>query len=204
MTFTPWKVLAGAVLALLLAYGSFSAFHYYHQSQGTKDEAQAQVFKGEANANQTQASQTDAEVLRLKAAHAQDQTDVDRARAEVQRLRAQLAATRREGIPDPIVPAAAPDALDPSGDLHGQLDLAKDDLIAKQDTQIQGLKEENTLLLKDRDQWKATAELRERQALAQEAATSAWKKSVTESRWKGRLEGFAVGLASGYAAGRLR
>ena len=198
------KILAGAAAALLLVGLIAWGMDHYHQAKGTKDEVRAQVFKGEANANQAQATQTDTEVLQLKAAHAQDQVDVDRSRAEVQRLRAQLATTRREGVPDQVVPPAAPGAPDSGGDLHGQLDLAKDDLITKQDTQIQGLKAENALLLKDRDQWKATAELREKQALAQEAATAAWKKAVTESRWRGRVEGFVAGAALGYVGGRLK
>ena len=198
------RILGGSIVALGLAYVMFSGADSLRKHQGAKNEVQAQVYKGEANANQAQASQTDAEVLRLKAAHVQDQADVNRARAEVQRLRTQLAAARREGIPNQVVPPVAPDAPDSGGDLHGQLDLAKDGLITKQDIQIQGLKEESALLLKDRDQWKATAEFRQRQALAQEAATNAWKKAVTDSRWRGRVEGFVVGLAGGYAAGRLR
>lgn len=56
----------------------------------------------------------------------------------------------------------------------------------------------------DRDQWKATADLRQKQAMAQEAATEAWKQAVTASRWRGRIEGFAAGVALGYVGGKTR
>mgnify|MGYP000990923618 CR=1 FL=1 len=37
---------------------------------------------------------------------------------------------------------------------------------------------------------------------AQAAATAAWKQAVATSRWRGRVEGFAAGVALGYVGGK--
>jgi hypothetical protein len=87
-------------------------------------------------------------------------------------------------------------------DLNVQLESAKDELIAKQDKQIQGLKAENALQTTEIGQLKVALDLRDKQAMAQEAATKAWKEAVTASRWQGRLEGFAVGAIAGYLGGK--
>jgi len=203
MTFTPWKVLAGAVAAMLLAYGAFTAFQHYHQAQGTKDEQQAQVFKGEANAHQTQAQASDAKVADLQAKVDAQVQDLGKLQKERDGLLRKLAAKVPAVPGSPDLEPAGGTGPAPVDDPNDQV-IAKDaEVIAQQGFVIQSQKIEILQLTESRDQWKATADLREKQAMAQEAATAAWKKAVTESRWRGRVEGFVAGVASGYVAGRL-
>lgn len=197
MTPTLGKILAGAAAAVLLVGLIAWGMDHYHQALGNKDQQQAQEFKGEANALQKQAQQAPDHAQELAAAKA----DVAGARAEVARLRAVVEAERRSRVPDPAGPAAPePAVVVPD---HRDEFLAADAvLIAKQDADIQKL----TTALADKtaeaDTWHKAHDLREKQAMAQEAATDAWKKAVTESRWRGRVEGFAAGVALGFVGGR--
>ncbi len=75
-------------------------------------------------------------------------------------------------------------------------------LIAKQDAQIQGL----TVALTDEqarsEQFRLAFEAERKATAAQQAATEAWKKAVTTSKWMGRAQGFAAGVALGYVGGK--
>lgn len=82
-------------------------------------------------------------------------------------------------------------------------------LIQEQDTRMQALEAQIAGL--DRayadekrrsEQFRLAYEHEQKARMAQEAATEAWKKAVTTSKWSGRLEGFAVGAALGYLGGR--
>ena len=185
---TPQKAIAYAVLAIVLVLGTAWGIKYHAASKGSKAEVLAQVFKGEANAANSQAAATDTQVQAVKKANAPLQADVDSARAEVQRLRKLLAA-RPQPVPNP--PGSDPSNVQPvaAPDLNMQLDSAKDELIAKQDTQIQGLKTENALQATEIGQLKVALDLRDKQAMAQEAATAAWKQAVVASKIEGRIEG---------------
>ena len=181
------KALAGLALVVVLAMGVLWAVKRHDVSTGNKAEAQAAAFKAEANATTAAAVQTDAKVELIHKANAPDQARVDRDRAEVKRLT--------------DVVASEPDTT-PRDDPRLELDQAKDVLIADLITQVEGLKTENAALLEDRNQWRATADLRLKQAQAQEAATTAWKHAVTESRWLGRGEGGLIGFGLGLLKGR--
>ena len=76
-------------------------------------------------------------------------------------------------------------------------------LIREQAGQIGALKLALSDEQKRSGEWKAAFESERKARMAQEAATEAWKKAVTTSRWRGRVEGFAAGLALGYVGGKL-
>ncbi len=185
--------LALVLAVLAVAWGVESC----HRGAGTEAEHQAAVHEGEANAHVSQAQALPDHTQAL----AQAQADVDRARAEVARLRKLLAAKPSIPVPDPVGPGSANDAPIPA-DHRDEVIAAQTILIAAQDGQIKGLK----LALEDEKsrsgQWQAAFEAERKRALAQEAATEAWKKAVKGSRWTGRIEGFAAGIALGYVGGR--
>ena len=204
MTLTIEKFLAGAVAVVILAYGAFWAAQHHHQAKGTKQETQAQVFKGEANAQETQARQTDSKVENDKAAVVGSEQVV--ARVEDERAPLRKAWNARQ-VPPNALPAVA---ADDRAALIEQIHQAEA-LIEKDQEDINALQKVSTTkdvliasLTLDRDQWKATADLRQKQAMAQEAATAAWKDAVAASKWRGRVEGFAAGVALGYVGGRLK
>lgn len=206
MTPTLGKILAGA-LAVILAIGAIAwGLDAYHKRHATKDEAQAQVFKGEANATQSQAQAKDKAYEDLKAEHEAAKADLDRLSSERSKLLAKLAAQKpnsgNQGVSNPGTVPPSTTAL--SDDLASRdAVIAKDsELITAQAKVIEDQKSEIVILTDARDQWKATADLRNQQAMAQEAATEAWKKAVTASRWQGRVEGFAVGAIVGYLGGK--
>jgi hypothetical protein len=195
-------ILGALAAGLLIWWGVASALDAYHQHQGTQAETQAHILSGESNAHQTIAQSSDAKIPNLQAKVDNQAAALGRLTAERDALLRKLAAqvpTVPSG-PDsasPIpTPASVPDVRDSV--------IAKDaEVIASQSKQIQDQQAVIVALTGSRDEWKATAELRERQALAQEAATNAWKSAVKESRWRGRIEGFAAGVAIGYAGGKL-
>lgn len=78
--------------------------------------------------------------------------------------------------------------------------MAQGELIQKQDAQIQGLKLALSDEQKRSEQWRLAYESERKAQAAQQAATEAWKQAVTTSRWRGRVEGFAAGVALGYVA----
>ena len=195
------KICAYAVAILLIAGVTAWAIKHHAAAIGNAAEVKAQEYKGGANAETAHANQTAVQVQAVQAANAPNQADVDRAWAEVRRLRKLLAA-RPNPIPNP--PGSDPAPVQPvaTPDLNVQLDHAKDELITKQDVQIQGLKAENALQSTEISQLRVALDLRNKQAMAQEADTKAWKEAVTASRWQGRIEGFAAGAVIGYLGGR--
>jgi FlaG/FlaF family flagellin (archaellin) len=200
------KILAGA-LAVILAVGAIAwGLDAYHKRRATKDEVQAQVFKGEANATQTQAQAKDKAYADLKAEHEATKADLDRLSLERSALLRKLAAAKQNsGTPSQPDPGTVPTTTPALSDDLASRDavIAKDaELITAQAKVIEDQKSEIVILTDARDQWKATADLRNRQAMAQEAATEAWKKAVTASRWQGRIEGALAGAALGYLGGR--
>ena len=170
------KALLGLMLATGLMCGGYWIAEHRNINKATKDEVRAEILNVQANAVQVQATHTDAEYQALVDAHASDQKRVDAAKAEVARLKA---------IPPVVITPDTP------------LDTAKDELITQLDKQVEDLKAEKATLIIDRDQWKATAKLRDDQATAQAAATKAWKDAVLQSRWLGRGEGAGAGLLLG-------
>lgn len=201
-TLTLGKILAGAG-AVLLALGLIVwGVDTYHKSHATKDEAQAQVFKGEANATQTQAQASDKAFKDLQAEHAQTKADLAGLLIERSKLLAKLATQKQNsGTPRPSDSGTIPVAAPPLPDDLASRDavIAKDaEVITAQTKVIQDQQTEIITLTDARDQWKSTADLRLKQATAQEAATAAWKDAVATAQWKGGLKGLAVGVIVGY------
>jgi hypothetical protein len=128
-----------------------------------------------------------------------DAVTVAQLRAEVARLRAAL----------PRAPQPAPAPNDPPAQPVGpSVDLAP--LVAKQDELIQGLSKENADLKTQvvdltgaRDSWKQAYNDSAKEAVLRQIALEAQVSAVKASRWQGRIEGFAIGLASGYVAGKV-
>lgn len=191
-------IIGALVAGLLIWWGIASALDAHHQNQGNQQTQVATHHDQEAQAHVNQAQSVPDHSQEL----AKAQADVDRARAEVARLKRLLAAKPIIPIPDSVAPNPAHDAS-VAGDNRDQIIAAQDVLIKAQDTQISGLK----LALSDEQKksfhWESAYNDEHKAFMAQQAATEAWKKAVKESRWRGRIEGFAAGVALGYVGGKL-
>lgn len=183
-----------AVLALMWGLGS------WQQRQGAQAEVQAAIHQGEANAHQAQAQTSDAAYEDLKAKHADSQAALGRLTAERVALLKRLESERQARLD---AESAHPAQAGPVPDVRDEI-IAKDaEVIQAQAYFIEAQKAEIAVLVVSRDEWKATAEARERQAMAQAEATRAWKQAVTTSRWQGRGEGAVVGALLGLLGGKL-
>lgn len=192
------EILCGAALVLGLLAGTVLGIDSCHKKDGGKAETQATELKGEANAHEKQAREKDTKISDLQAKLDGQQKELGRLADERCALLRKLAIERAKRV-NPGVPVGP---VEPVSDLRDEV-IAKDaEVIAGQDKIIQGQTLFISTLTIARDEWKATAELRERQALAQEAATKAWKDAVTASRWSGRFEGAAAGALLGYLGRR--
>ena len=139
--------------------------------------------------------QSEAQALELRAAD----REVERLRAEVARLR------RPAPKPDPQTIPTEPSIPQP---VQAPVDLAPvvaklDELVKAQDHEISGLKAQVATITLARDSWKLAAQDSGREALQLRASLAAKEGLLKAERWKGRIEGFAVGFAGGYATGRL-
>ena len=198
-----WHILATAGLALGVLAGVVFGIDAIRQHQGAGAEHNAAVASGEANAHQHNAQAQDAAIADLQAQRKADKANLDRVASERDALLRKLAAIRQSNShsagddPSPTQNVGSDDSALEAAEAV----IAKDaEVIEAQANFIEGQKTEISALTISRNEWKATAEARERQALAQEAATEAWKKAVTTSKWRGRIEGFAAGVALGYVA----
>lgn len=195
MTTRLWHVVLMALLALVLAWCVVWTIGKFHETRGAAHEQEAHIAEGEANAHQAQAQKVDPQVENLKAIVASQAQQLARVSGERDVL---LKKWNARPIPSatPTLPAA-----DDRAALLEQLDLAQA-VIEKDQEEIEARKVESAqkdaliaALTTSRDEWKATAEARDRQARAQEAATAAWKSACKSERMKGRIEGSgAVGV----------
>lgn len=137
-------------------------------------------------------------------AQAQEVQDASR---EVERLRAEVARLRRpDPRPDPKPVPTEPSIPQP---VSSPVDLAPvvaklDELVKAQDREISGLKAQVVTITKARDSWRLAAQDSGREALQLRASLAAKQGLLKAERWKGRIEGFFVGVATGEADGRLR
>lgn len=189
-----YLLVAVGALGLIWAALSFAGRHEAHQGQA--QETQSAVHQGEAQAHVQAAESVPDHSQALASAAAASA----RAWAEVRRLR-QLVGAKPPALPGPTVPPPA--GGDAASDLRAQQLLAADrTLIEAQAGQIEAL----GLALADERrrsaEFKAAYEAERKATAAQAAATEAWKQAVTTSRWRGRIEGFAAGVALGYVGGR--
>lgn len=203
---TQEKMSLGA--GIVLAFGLVGLLAFItegcEKKRGTQNEVTAHIAEGEANAHQSQANASDAKVSDLQA-------KVDSQAKELGRLNAERDALLKRLAAKPLPNPNHADPI-PGTDLVDALEIAvseRDEVIAKDAQVIEAFKADSvvkdsliTAIAKSRDEWKATAEARERQAIAQKAATDAWKKAVVASKWEGRVQGFAAGIAVGFLGGR--
>jgi hypothetical protein len=204
----PVKALAITAGAILIVLGSVWALGYAmgqrKQAVATVEaENRANVAKGEADAHKALAQAKDAEITAKDDLLASARADVDTKTAALAKLRASIRNSQITNTPaddQPIL--AGPEYLD-ADNLIGisikqdELIKAQADLIKQQDVKI------NTLLI-SRDEWKATSEAREREAAGLRIALEAQKSLTKGALWRGRFQGLAVGVASGYALGKFR
>ena len=76
--------------------------------------------------------------------------------------------------------------------------VAQGELIDKLQAQVGGLKVALDDEKRQSEQWRRRSGLSARPRPRGAAATAAWKQAVATSRWRGRVEGFAAGVALGY------
>lgn len=209
---TPRLNLYAAGLGLALIVGSLAVLaglDSCHRSQGESREHQAAIHEGEATTHAQAAESIPDHTAELAALKAETAC----ARAEVDRLKQKLARPSVAGpavvpVPLPTVPQPPVGSVggeDERGDLVERLqaqNTAQAELIEAQDRQIKGLELALSDEQKRSSEFKAAYEHEQKARMAQEAATKAWKDAVSTSRTRGRLEGFAAGLALGFVGGR--
>lgn len=187
----------GAVLVVLGL--TVFALDAYHKRQSAQAETASHVAAGEANAHVQQAQAIPDHSKELQSA----KDDVARARAEVARVKRILAANQGHAVPDQPGPSPAlPQAVDP--DPRDSVIASQDVLIKAQDQQIKGLEIALSDKTRQSDEYKAAFEAERRRAVGLEIALATQKKVNESSKWIARFEGFAIGLGSGYVAGRLK
>ncbi len=190
-----WFLLAlGALILILVGLRAYSCVGTHqvdahvqqadqHHEAATSSAAQGAAHDQEAQAHEPQIQNDTAEVARL--------------RAEVARLRHPAPAPPSSPDISPAEPVAPP--VDLSAVVAGQ-----DLLIAAQDRQIQDQTLQIKTLSLARDSWRLSAQESAAEALQLRSALAAQQGLIKGALWRGRLQGFAVGLGSGYIAGRLR
>lgn len=187
--------IAGVVLVMAGLYGRSCYLDHkaktaaiqaaQHDQAGINHAAQGAVYDSQAAAQNPTLQANDAEIQRL--------------RMEVARLR------KKPSVPDPApIPwNPAPNPIPPP------VDLAP--LVSKLDELNQALTKDNTdlktnilTLTAARDSWRSAAGEFQREAAFLRIAHEAQLSAIKASRWKGRVEGFAIGLGSGYVIGRMK
>ena len=185
-------------IAAALIFGSLIGYQSCRKAEANTAETQVHIESGAANVHTQQAQASDAVALGIKAKNEAREKLLAVVMAERDTLLRRLASIKPSSNDPNLAGLPSIPADDPRDAL-----IAKDaEVIQAQADHITGLGTMVSALTISRDEWKATAEARERQALAQEVATKAWKQSVTTSRWRGRIEGFAFGVAAGFVGGR--
>jgi len=161
------------------------------EAKATQAEQQANEAKGRADAAVESARRAQVDEAKARAGMA----DADAKAARAAELVARL---RNRPLPDPgVVPPAGPGPLEPAGLIE-----ALTEQVEAQREQIQARDGLILSLEAQRDGWKRAHDERHRETVALRLALDGQKSAVNGALWRGRLQGFAVGIASGYLAGR--
>jgi len=191
--------LAIAVAVLALSYGGVWAWNRHKQAQASQLSTESTQSHGEAIAHVDQAHALESQEKQQAQALRDAESKVADLKAKLARaLQQPKGSMQPPGDPvggDHGVPASPPQPVVDDG--------LKDQIIAAQDVQIQGLKAQVVTISASRDQWKGAYEASERSRIAEGMAKDAALAAVKASRWQGRIEGFAVGVAAGLAGGKL-
>lgn len=206
LDYRAWKPVAVTAGAIVVVLGvTFGAGYWYagnrNQAKVTQAETQANIAKGEADAIKRQAEAKD------QAIAAKDSSLAD-AKARLYRAEQELA--RSKMVRPPVVPIPVP-AI--PGTPVGNMGMAEQgrDLVGRQEAVIQAQAE--VILIQDvkiadltasRDLWKASTEAGARESAGLRIALEAQKSLTKNALWRGRFQGLAIGLGSGYVIGRLQ
>ena len=161
------------------------------EAKATQAEQQANESKGRADAAVESARRAQVDEAKARAGMA----DADAKAARAAALVAQIS-NRPVSAPD-VVPSADPGPLEPVGLID-----ALTEQVEAQREQIQARDGLILSLEAQRDGWKRAHDDRHRETVALRLALDGQKAAVNGALWRGRLQGFAVGIASGYLAGR--
>lgn len=196
-------IAAGAVaIVLALTYGlGYRAGQAKVSQRAETAENEANVARGERETYKRQAEAKDQEIAARDAG-------LDAARNNLRRAEQELARSKMERPPVVPVPLPAIPGT-PVGDLGvegGWRDLVgrQEAVIQAQAYYINGLETKISDLTISRDAWKASAQAGEREAAGLRIALEAQKSLTKGALWKGRIQGLAIGLGSGYVLGRAQ
>lgn len=161
------------------------------EAKATQAEQKAQEHKGRADAAVEAARRAQADEAKARSGMA----DADAKAARAAELVAKL---RNRPVPDPgVVPPADPGPLEPVGLIE-----ALTEQVEAQREQIQARDGLILSLSAQRDGWKQAHDERHKETVSLRLALEGQKAAVNGALWRGRVQGFAVGIASGYLAGR--
>ena len=193
---TKYKLLLALAALLLLAYGVLGIVSCHAKRVVKAQTATAQIAAQAAEVHAGQGTTLDQVA-------AQRDAELAKAQAEVAYLKAQLAK-----LPAPQPPSAPLPKDDPAKDAEivqdRQTIVDQAALIAAQDRQIDTQKAQIVTLQASATAWEAAYDDETKRATALELALKAQVAANTSATWKGRIQGFAVGVGAGYIAGRLK
>ena len=194
------KRITWAILALLALVGVFCARSCVMRYRSVSNDAAAYQSHESSVIHAAQGATYDQQAEAQDPALQAASREVERLRVEVARLRSSAPADDPQTIPtEPSIPLPVPDYVD-----LAPVVAKLDELVKAQDREISGLKAQVATITLARDSWKLAAQDSGREALQLRASLAAKEGLLKAERWKGRIEGFAVGLAGGYVTGRLQ
>lgn len=161
------------------------------QARSIESEKQSQEAKGRADAAAEAARRAQADEAQARA----EMADAD---AKAARAAEMVAKLRNRHVPDSgVVPGPDPGPLEPVAlidALASQVE-AEQVRVAARDAVILSLEAQ-------RDGWKRAHDERHKETVSLRLALEGQKAAVNGELWRGRVQGFAVGIASGYLAWR--
>jgi len=211
------KAAIGVIVTAVVTCFGIGAYQGYRehkaeQAQALADQHQgaAQTHAAQAVTHEAEAATHDQQAADLAAKLQAQDEEVARLRAKLARVQAELAAVNaRQDGPTAVIPSLP--SLPPAGlpvDVVGDV---KNELIAAQDRQIGTLKVQVLTLTasagewhKSSDQWKAAFNESQAANVQLQAVIAAKNGLIASSLLKGRIQGFVVGVASGYLGGKIK
>lgn len=179
-----WRIALGAVGALILFWLVSLGLEKWRLHQVAKTQTAVVTVDKNQAVHVAQADVHEQQLRDLQAALARSRVEVARAKAQVQ--------TVTVAVPEPVQET-------PKNE-HDERDV----LIQAQDTHIQNLEAALKAATARGDAYKLALEDATKRANLQEAALKAALAAQVASKWRGRVEGFAVGIGVGYIGGRLK
>lgn len=206
LDYRAWKPVLVTGLGVLVVLGvAFGAGYWQgtkrNQAKVAQSENAANVAKGEADALKRQAEAKDQAIAAKDSAIADAKASLYRAEQEL--ARSKMVRPTVVPVPIPAIPWTPMGNMgmeEPGRDLVGRQEAvikAQSNLIKLQEAKI-------TDLTISRDTWKEAESARAREAAGLRIALEAQKSLTKNALWKGRIQGLAIGLGSGYAIGRLQ